>query len=154
MTYTRPPDDYPDYPDNRRATWPARPAEPVYRAPAAPIVPPEEIEAQRESARRRWTVGRVGQIIYILFGVLEALLIIRFALKLLGANPAAAFSSFIYGLTEVFVAPFEGVFPSPQTNGSVLELATLLAIIVYALLAWLVVSVLDTLASRRPPRMV
>jgi YGGT family protein len=149
MSYVQSPDEYPN---NRRRTWPTEPTQPVYPGPAGPSY--DEIEARRVAERRRWRIGRAGQIIYILFGVLEALLIIRFALKALGANPDAAFTSFIYGLTQVFVIPFEGVFPSPQTNGNSLEVATLLAIVVYALLAWLIVSVVDALVSRRPPERV
>ncbi len=162
MTYTPSPDEYPT---NRQATWPDTPTERVYpdtptervrdreRVYEGPVAPENELVMERASTyRRRAAARRVGQIIYILFGVLEALLIIRFALKLLGANPGAAFTSFIYGLTQVFVAPFEGVFPSPATNASVLEVSTLLAIIVYALIAWLIVSVIDALTNRWPGR--
>jgi hypothetical protein len=94
--------------------------------------------------------GRLGQVVYVLLGALDALLLIRFALKLLGANPDATFTSFVYGLTEIFVAPFEGVFPVLHSKGSVLELSTLLAIIVYALIAWLIASLIDAIGSRRP----
>ena len=111
---------------------------------------PEPVSA---SGRPRWlTTGRVRQIIFLILSVVETLLVIRFFLKLLGANPDAAFTIFIYSVTELFVAPFEGVLPSPQTSGSVLDFATLLAMIVYALLAWLIVSAIETLASRRLAR--
>ena len=69
-------------------------------------------------------------------------------LKLLDANPDAGFSSLIYGLTWPFVALFQGVFPEPSARGSVLELSTLLAMIVYALLAWGIVRVIE-ITSRR-----
>ena len=152
MSYVQSPDEYPN---TRRGAWPEAPTQPVYPEPAAPSydeAQASEIQAERAAIRRRWTIGRAGQIIYILFGALEALLIIRFALKALGANPEAAFTSLIYGLTQVFVVPFEGVFPSPQTSANVVEVATLLAIIVYALIAWLIASVIDALISRRPGR--
>lgn len=57
--------------------------------------------------------------------------------RLLGANLAADFAAFIYGITAPLVAPFVGLFGTPQFNGSVLEPHSLVAIIVYALLAWL-----------------
>lgn len=102
-------------------------------------------------ARSVRSAGRVGQVVYVLLGALDATLIIRFVLKLLAANPAAVFTSVIYGFTQTFVDPFEGVFPTPQTHGSVLEVATLLAIIVYALVAWLVVNLIAAMTGRWTP---
>ena len=71
-----------------------------------------------------------------LFGLLEILLAFRFVLKLTGANAAAGFTSFIYGTTAIFTAPFRAVFPTTAVSGSVFEWTTLLAIAVYALLGW------------------
>jgi len=131
----------------------AREVDPRY--PAHGVV--EHYQAQRVSSsleaameRRAYTVARARQIVYLILGVLETLLVIRFVLKLLAANPYAAFSSFIYALTDPFVAPFAGVFPTPQTQGTILDLAAVLAMIVYALLVWGIVSVIYTLGTRRP----
>jgi hypothetical protein len=90
-------------------------------------------------AERRFGVARALQAVYLVFGVLEGLLVIRLLLKALGANPNAGFSSFIYNVTSPFLAPFAGMFGTPTArNGSVLEVHTIIAFIVYALLAWLV----------------
>lgn len=79
---------------------------------------------------------RGTQVVWYILSVLEAMLAIRFALKLLGANPVAGFSSFIYGITYPFAAPFLGVFKSSKpVAGSVFEWTTLLAMLVYWLLA-------------------
>lgn len=78
---------------------------------------------------------RGTQIVWYVLGVLEALLAIRFALKLLGANAGAGFTSFIYGVTYPFAAPFLGVFNRTQIVGSTVEWTTLLAMLVYWLLA-------------------
>lgn len=96
----------------------------------------DPIEARRV-ALFRWT-----QAIYLIFGVLEALIGIRFLLRLFGANPQAPFTAFLYDITDPFVAPFVGVFNAPQFEGNVFEPHSLLAIAVYALLAWLLVRVL------------
>ena len=79
---------------------------------------------------------RGTQIVWYVLGVIEALLAIRFVLKLLGANPAAGFSSFIYGFSHIFVAPFLNVFRITRVESSVFEWTTLLAMIVYYLVAW------------------
>lgn len=82
----------------------------------------------------------VEYLIYFLFGLLEILLVFRFVLKLTGASVSSAFVGLIYGLTGIFILPFEGVFRRLFAQGaettSVFEPSTLVAIIVYAALAF------------------
>lgn len=78
---------------------------------------------------------RGTQIVWYVVGILEALLAFRFVLKLLGANAQAGFTSFIYGVTYPFAAPFLSVFRIPTVESSVLEWTTLLAMLVYFLIA-------------------
>lgn len=85
----------------------------------------------------------VEYLVYFFFGVLEILLAFRLILKLTGASIASAFVGLIYGLTGIFILPFEGIFRRLFSQGvettSVLEPSTLVAIAVYAVLAWGVV---------------
>jgi hypothetical protein len=85
---------------------------------------------------------RGTQIVYYILGLIEALLAFRFVLKLLGANPDAGFSSFIYGVTYVFAAPFLNVFHITQVAGTVLEWTTLLAMVVYWAVAYGIIKLL------------
>ncbi|HEY4509010.1 MAG TPA: YggT family protein [Candidatus Paceibacterota bacterium] len=78
---------------------------------------------------------RGTQIVWYILGIIEVLLAFRFILKLLGANPTAGFTSFIYGVTYVFAEPFLNVFRVTQVSGSTLEWTTLLAILVYWVIA-------------------
>jgi hypothetical protein len=78
---------------------------------------------------------RGTQIVWYILGLLEALLAFRFALKLLGANPAAGFTAFIYGFSQPFAAPFLSVFKITWVSGSIFEWTTLLAMVVYWLIA-------------------
>lgn len=78
---------------------------------------------------------RGTQIVWYFLGLLEALLAFRFVLKMMGANPDAGFSSFIYGVTWPFTAPFLAVFRKTTVLGSVFEWTTLLAMLVYWLIA-------------------
>jgi hypothetical protein len=78
---------------------------------------------------------RGTQIVWYLFGILEILLAFRFVLKLLGANPAAGFTNFIYGATYIFTAPFLSVFRMTKIAGSIFEWTTLLAMFVYWVIA-------------------
>jgi hypothetical protein len=86
---------------------------------------------------RRLVAYRVTQVIYWVFALIEGLIAIRLILKLLGANPSAGFAQFIYGVTATLVAPFVGLFSNPVYQSSMLELGSVVALIVYALVAWL-----------------
>ena len=90
------------------------------------------------AVRREGTL-RVQKGIYLLFGILEGLLAIRFVLPLLGANPDAGFAQFIDKITRPFLAPFVGLFGTARFEGSVFEVNPLVAILVYALIAWVLV---------------
>jgi YggT family protein len=81
---------------------------------------------------------RLEHAVYLLFGIIEGLIAIRFVLRAFGANPNVAFAEAIYTITGPFVAPFNGLFGTPQFNGSVLEWHSLVAIVMYALLAWVI----------------
>lgn len=76
------------------------------------------------------------QIVWYILGLLEVLLAFRFILKLLAANPSAGFSNAVYNISHPFTAPFLTVFHMTQVEGSVFEWTTLLAMLVYLLIAW------------------
>ena len=79
---------------------------------------------------------KTSQSIWLLAGLLEAMLGLRVFLKLIAANPANAFARFLYEMTALFLRPFVGLVTDPAVDGMVLELHTLIAMIVYALIAW------------------
>ncbi len=94
---------------------------------------------------------RVSQIIYLILGIGEALMIGRVALKLLAANADVGFVRFIYGVSAPLVAPFQGIFPTPTGNGSVVEFSSVVAIAVYALAAWALARVVLILGRQPEP---
>lgn len=90
-------------------------------------------EPERE---RRIFTFKATQLVWLLFGILEALLALRIGLKLIGANPESPIAAFIYGFTSLFLLPFEGLIGTPEAGGMVLELTSVIAMLVYALIAW------------------
>lgn len=92
-------------------------------------------------------------LVYFVFGVLEVLLVFRLILKLMGASTLGAFVNFIYGLTGLFILPFEGIFRKAVSEGietaSVLEPSTIVAIIVYAVVAWGIVMLVRILSREQ-----
>jgi hypothetical protein len=92
---------------------------------------------QQEPGREhRLFTFRATQLIWLALGLLEAALGLRVLLKLVGANASNPFANLLYSVTGAFLAPFAGLTATPAANGMVLEVSTLIAMIVYALLAW------------------
>lgn len=92
-----------------------------------------------------WTATRV---IALVFTVLEVLLLVRFTLKLLGANEEQPFVSAIYGITEPLVGPFRGIFAQPAGT-PIVEIATILSVIFFVLLAALIVAIVRAVTGKR-----
>jgi hypothetical protein len=79
---------------------------------------------------------RAEQAVWLLTGIITALLVIRFAFKLLAASTQASFVTFIYDLTQLFVAPFHGIFNTAANGPNVFEPEALVAIVIYSLIGW------------------
>ena len=96
-----------------------------------------EDQNQRRANIRYW----IKTVTYFLLGVLEIILLLRLFFRLLGANQDNGFIMFLYGVSHVFVAAFNGIF-NDQTlgRGGVFETSTVIAMTVYALIAWGIVS--------------
>ncbi len=85
-------------------------------------------------------IYRYTQIVRYILGIIEVLLAFRFILKFLGANTGAGFTKFIYSVTYPLAKPFISVFNKTQiVEGSTIEWGTLLAILVYWILATVII---------------
>lgn len=93
--------------------------------------------SRRESGKvQRLFSFKVTQLIWLGLILLEALIALRIVLKVLAANPANLFAAIIFRLSDIFLFPFEGLVGTPASGGSVLELSSLIAMVVYAFLFW------------------
>jgi uncharacterized protein YggT (Ycf19 family) len=95
-----------------------------------------------------WTTTRMTALV---FTVIEVLLLVRFVGKLLGANAQQGFVSAIYGITEPFVAPFRGIFTQPEGT-QMFEIASLLSVLFFVLVAALVVALVRAFTGKRAER--
>lgn len=97
----------------------------------------------------------IEYLIYFFFGAVEILLAFRFVLKLMGASLSSSFVGFIYGVTGIFILPFEGIFSRGFAQGlettSVIEPSTVVAVIVYAILAWGIVKLVRIFSGEKQP---
>ena len=67
------------------------------------------------------------QLVWLLFGMLEALIGLRVVLRLIAANPHNPFAMLVYNLSYPFVWPFVGLTRTPAANGAVLEISSMIA---------------------------
>ncbi len=88
------------------------------------------------SADRLQTLARANQIIWLFFVFVEALIGLRIVLKLIGAGTEAFFTQLVYGTSQVFLWPFSGITTNPGTGTYVLEISSIIAMLVYLLVAW------------------
>src|SRR3972149_1890045 len=94
-------------------------------------------QSEPEREQRIFTF-KATQLIWLLFGILEALIALRIGLKLIGANPDSPIVALIYGFTYLFLFPFTGLVGSPMAGNMELELSSMFAMLIYALIAWAV----------------
>ncbi|HEY1456534.1 MAG TPA: YggT family protein [Candidatus Dormibacteraeota bacterium] len=114
--------------------------------PVAPVGPPTVASSEVVSSLN--PARRAVEAIYLVFGIIVGLLVIRMVLKLLGANAAAGFANFIYGVTDFFLAPFRNLLPTVGNSQAQLEMSVVIAILVYLLIAWVLARVIMIAFSR------
>jgi hypothetical protein len=87
---------------------------------------------------------------YVVFGIIELLLILRFVLLFVGANAANTFVTWVYTWSGPFAAPFAGIFGQHSVAAgqgvvvqSVFDWTSLVALIAYAVIGAVLVRLLS-----------
>ncbi len=118
--------------------------------PVTPVAPVGTTSSSRTSVYRSGaTNDRTVQVVWWIVGLIDTLIAIRFLLKMFGANTASAFVGFMYALTDPLVAPFHGIFNTAAAGRSVFEPESIVAIIIYTLIGWGIVSLIRLMARNR-----
>ncbi len=117
-------------------------------APAAAQVSQTSTSArvQTGSEAQDAQADRGNAWIWYIVGIIDLLLAFRIVFSLLGAR-SVGFANLIHTVTTPLVAPFRGIFHSPQIEGAYFDTASLVAIIAYILLGWIIARLID-LATR------
>ena len=85
---------------------------------------------------------RAISVVWWIVGFVDILLAIRFLLKLFGGSTISGFVTFMYNITQPLVAPFHGIFNTTVQGRSILEPESLVAIAIYSLIGWGIVSLI------------
>jgi hypothetical protein len=95
-------------------------------------------------------IFRTYQIIWYILGVIEVTLAFRVLLKLIGANAQSGFTNFIYTFTNPFALPFFGILGISGVSNMIFEWSTLIAMAVYAVIAYGVVALFQFIKPTNP----
>lgn len=99
---------------------------------------------------RQNALDRTAQIIYFIIGVIEVLLLVRFLFRLFGAGNSGLVN-LIYNLTTPLIAPLNGIFNDQSlSRANVLEISTLLAMVLWALIGWGIVRLIYIIFEPSP----
>lgn len=112
---------------------------------------PVNTEHPQKAYEKKKTIFRAYQVIWYVLGVMEVLLTFRVVLKILGANINSPFVSFIYVITDPLALPFSGIFGVTYAlNGAYFEWSTLVGMIVYLLIAYGLVHLMQIVKPTTP----
>ena len=103
-----------------------------------------ETEHPQKIYEKKKSIFRISEFIWVVLAIIELLLGFRIALKALGADPTSGFANLIYAISQPLAAPFSGILrTNAGTGGSVFEWSTIIAAIVYAVIAFGLVHLLS-----------
>lgn len=105
----------------------------------------EHTESSKQIFEEKKAIFRLYQLVWYLLALVETLLIFRFVLLALGANPLNGFVSFVYAITDPMTLPFVGMLPELSQGSLVIDWASIVAIVVYALIAYALVHLVQML---------
>jgi hypothetical protein len=101
-----------------------------------------------EGREQRVATFKITQVIWLMLVLLEAVIALRVVFKLIGVNPANPFATLLYNVTNFFVAPFASLVGAPAFDGMVFEISSIIAMIVYLLIAWAITQIIYVLFYR------
>jgi len=107
----------------------------VQQPVSAPVPAPAPVEHVLVTEEGRHNF-RAAAVVGFIVGVVDVFIAARFLGKLFGASAESAFVNFIYQVSAPMVAPFTGIFGDTGSKTNTFETASLVAIVVYAVVGW------------------
>jgi hypothetical protein len=81
------------------------------------------------------------RVVTLIFGIIQSFIVLRIVLLLLNAREGNDIVAFILNTSQIFVAPFIGIFNQDAlaAGGSVLDIAAIAALVGWTILEWIVI---------------
>jgi hypothetical protein len=132
--------------------------DPTYVAPVDPAAPPVVATPAGRTSQvvERTDVRPSGgemlrRVVTLVFGIVQAFIILRIVLLLLNAREGNDLVAFILNTSQLFVAPFNGIFNKDAlaAGGSVLDIAAIAALVGWTILELIILWAVNLM--RREP---
>lgn len=114
------------------------------------VIPQAGTGSSQKEYQTKKAIFRTYQVIWYILGIIEVLLAFRILLKLLGANAQSGFTSLIYAVSNPFALPFAGILGITGISNMVIEWSTLIAMAVYAIVAYGIVAIFQIIKPTNP----
>lgn len=110
----------------------------------------ELVGPPKQVFKKKKRVFRFNQAVWYVLGIIEALLAFRIVFKALGASTTSAFATLIYAITDPLALPFSGILGVTVSGSSIFEWSTFIGMIVYALLAYALIELVEFIKPVSP----
>jgi hypothetical protein len=97
-------------------------------------------ETQRTTTARPENAELTRRIIVLVFGLIQVVIALRFVLLLLDAREANGLVSGILSISQVFIAPFDGILRTDNlhASGSIFDVTAIVALVGWTILEMIV----------------
>ena len=114
----------------------------VVRTEDDPVYNNRDTVVQRRVSRYPSGGELASRVVILLFGIIQALIILRIILLLLNAREGNDLVAWILTTSQLFVAPFNGMLniDNLKSGGSVLDVAAVLALVGWSILEAIVLA--------------
>ena len=89
------------------------------------------------------------KIIYMIFSIIEGLIVFRILFRLFGANPANDIAKFVYGTSYPLISPFIGLFKNIQFGRFSISSNSVTALVFYTIAGFVILEILSYITDRR-----
>lgn len=95
-------------------------------------------------AYRPSPLATLERLIVFIFGLIQALILVRIILLLLAAREGSAIVQFVYNISEVFVAPFRGILriDEVEAGAAAFDVGAVVALIGWTIIELLVLALI------------
>ena len=125
----------------------------VQQPASAPAPAPMSAPVQHSSVTEIGSYNfRATAVVGFIVGIIDVIIAARFLGKLFGASVSSSFVHGIYSVSAPLVAPFTGIFGDTGSKTNTFETASLVAIVVYAVVAWGIVVLIRIVTAPKGTR--
>lgn len=119
-------------------------------APTSTVPVNNATQGTQKTIKKIDSVEKIIQVIWFIVGFINVILALRIIFLLFNAQ-SSGFRGFLYSVTAPFAAPFNGIFPVPRQVATYFDSASVVAIIIYSLAVWGIVTLIRIVANRENP---